>query len=77
MQVLVGIWACAGRETEMKEVFTKSFWKSVKKTFDEARDGPSAENTIQIPDGEPSLTTELPAIRRVGPASTKPPGREP
>jgi hypothetical protein len=24
----------------MKEVFTKSFWEGVKKTFDDAREGP-------------------------------------
>jgi hypothetical protein len=29
----------------MKEVFTKRFWESVKKTFDEAREGPPPANT--------------------------------
>ena len=29
----------------MKEVFTKSFWQSVKKTFDEAREGPPPANS--------------------------------
>jgi hypothetical protein len=30
----------------MKEVFTKTFWEGVKKTFDEAREGPPpADNT--------------------------------
>jgi hypothetical protein len=28
----------------MKEVFTKSFWEGVKKTFDEARKGPPTVN---------------------------------
>ncbi len=37
----------------MKEVFTKSFWEGVKRTFDEARDGPPPANTAsQIPAGE-------------------------
>ena len=29
----------------MKEVFTKSFWEGVKKTFDEAREDPPPANT--------------------------------
>jgi hypothetical protein len=29
----------------MKEVLTKNFWRSVKKTFYDALDGPSAEDT--------------------------------
>jgi len=29
----------------MKEVFTKSFWEGVKKTFDEALEGPPPANT--------------------------------
>ena len=29
----------------MKEVFTKSFWEGVKRTFDEAREGPPPANT--------------------------------
>jgi hypothetical protein len=34
----------------MKEVFTKSFWQGVKKTFDQAReDLPPAENALQTP----------------------------
>jgi len=34
----------------MKEVFTKSFWEGVKKTFDEALKGPPPENTpLQTP----------------------------
>jgi hypothetical protein len=34
----------------MKEVFTKSFWEGVKKTFDEALEGPPpAENASQTP----------------------------
>ena len=51
----------------MKEVFTKSFWEGVKKTFDEARDGPSpVDEVVKIPDevdpGAPS-TSESPATR--------------
>ena len=34
----------------MKEVFTKSFWEGVKKTFEEALEGPPpADNALQIP----------------------------
>ena len=34
----------------MKEVFTKSFWEGVKKTFDEALGGPPPANTaLQTP----------------------------
>jgi len=34
----------------MKEVLTKSFWKDVKKTFDEALEGPPpAESVVQTP----------------------------
>ncbi len=34
----------------MKEVFTKSFWEGVKKTFHEALEGPpSADNALQTP----------------------------
>jgi hypothetical protein len=48
----------------MKEVFTKSFWEGVKKTFDEAREGPPpAENASQTPaEGDPSdsSTSETP-----------------
>jgi hypothetical protein len=57
----------------MKEVFTKSFWEGVKKTFNEAREGAAlGDNAVHSPDGEPSLTTESPAARSVDPASTKP-----
>jgi hypothetical protein len=31
----------------MKEVFTKTFWVAVKKTFDEAREGPPPAHTSQ------------------------------
>jgi hypothetical protein len=37
----------------MKEVFTKSFWQGVKKTFDEAlEDPPPADNALQTPPAE-------------------------
>ena len=49
----------------MKEVFTKSFWQDVKKTFDQAReDPPLAENALQAPaEDDPSVssTTNHPA----------------
>jgi hypothetical protein len=35
----------------MKEVFTKSFWQDVKKTFHEALEAePPTENALQTPD---------------------------
>jgi hypothetical protein len=39
----------------MMEVFTRSFWEGVKKTFDEAREGPPPANTAsQTPaEGDP------------------------
>jgi hypothetical protein len=47
----------------MKEVFTKTFWEGVKKTFDEARDGPPpVDNAVQAPaEGGPSATSEAPS----------------
>jgi hypothetical protein len=49
----------------MKEVFTKSFWQAVKKTFDEAREGPPLANTAsQTPakgDQRSSSTPETPS----------------
>jgi hypothetical protein len=48
----------------MKEIFTKSFWAAVKKTFDEAREGPPAVNTASQTPAEgdllPSSTVETP-----------------
>jgi hypothetical protein len=45
----------------MKEVFTKSFWQGVKRTFDEAQeDPPPADNGVQTPAaGDPSASTTL------------------
>jgi hypothetical protein len=37
----------------MKEVFTKSFWQGVKKTFDEAlEDPPPTDNALPTPPAE-------------------------
>jgi len=45
----------------MKEVFTKSFWEGVKKTFDEAPEGPPPANTtLQTPAEGDSSTSEEP-----------------
>jgi hypothetical protein len=53
----------------MKEVFTKSFWEGVKKTFHEALEGPpSADSALQTPaecDPSPSSTSETPAAPSV------------
>ena len=49
----------------MKEVFTKSFWQSVKKTYYEALEGsPSKDGASQAPaegDLNPSSTSETPS----------------
>jgi hypothetical protein len=49
----------------MKEVFTKSFWEGVKKTFDEAREGPPPANTTSQTPTEGDLcaasTSETPS----------------
>ncbi len=51
----------------MKEVFTKSFWKDVKKTFEEAQeDPPPAPKAIEAP-AESSLS------RSSKPETTSPP----
>lgn len=43
----------------MKEVFTKSFWKAVKQTFDEAREGdPPVNNALPAPAEGPSPSSE-------------------
>ena len=48
----------------MKEVFTKTFWVAVKKTFDEAREGPPPANTASQTPAEGDLlgpsTSETP-----------------
>jgi hypothetical protein len=42
----------------MKEVFTKSFWQGVKKTFDEAlEDPPPAENALTPPAEDPGASS--------------------
>jgi hypothetical protein len=43
----------------MKEVLTKGFWRDVKKTFQDALDGPPAgDHTSQAPaDGNPQITS--------------------
>ena len=48
-------------EEKMTEVFTKKFWKGVKKTFDEAREGPQpGHNALEGP-ADASTTSESPA----------------
>jgi hypothetical protein len=46
---------------EMKEVFTKSFWEGVKKTFHEAQQDPQAPDTTPAPvstEPGPSASTD-------------------
>jgi hypothetical protein len=51
------------REEDMKEVFTKSFWRDVRKTFHDALDGqPAEDQALQAPpDADPknSSTSEI------------------
>lgn len=61
----------------MKEVFSKSFWEGVKKTFDEAREGPPVDKVVKIPaevDPVDTSTPELSASRGADPASIEPAG---
>ena len=53
----------------MKEVFTKSFWEGVKKTFDEALKGPPPANTtLRVCHGI-SLDANHPGLRQ--PSNTR------
>jgi len=55
----------------MKEVFTKSFWEGVKKTFDEARDDPPAAPTPATPleDAPPIRSEAPPLVKSESPAA--------
>ena len=44
----------------MKEVLTKKFWQDVKKTFDEAKDGPPPEVKPAPAPEQPSSLIEAP-----------------
>jgi len=61
----------------MKEVFTKTFWVAVKKTFDEAREGPLPANTASQTPAEGDLlapsTVETPPSPAVS-SERHPPG---
>jgi len=53
----------------MKEVFTKSFWEGVKKTFDEAREGPPPADSVSqtpaegdLPSSSSSETPSSPSV---------------
>jgi hypothetical protein len=52
-------------EDDMKEVFTKSFWQGVKKTYYEALEGPPREDGASQAPAEgtlnPSSTSETPS----------------
>jgi hypothetical protein len=37
----------------MKEMLTKKFWQEVKKTFEEARDGPAKGSSLALAEGRP------------------------
>jgi len=47
----------------MKELLTKKFWQGVKKTYDEAVNGPPAEVTASLPpaEGEPPEVQSAPS----------------
>ena len=41
---------------DMKEILTKSFWRDVKKTFQDALEGPPVDNrTARPPEGDPKI----------------------
>jgi hypothetical protein len=42
-------------ENDMKEVFTKSFWQGVKKTYYEALEGPAPEDSASQAPAESNL----------------------
>jgi len=60
---------------DMKELFTRSFWDRVKKTFDEAREGqPPAQNALQAPaerDPSASSSSETPSSPPVSHAALR------
>jgi hypothetical protein len=59
----------------MKEVFTKSFWQGVKKTFHEAlEDSAQADNALETPtEAEPSASsTSAPPTSPSGTSGTTP-----
>jgi hypothetical protein len=62
----------------MKEVFSKSFWEGVKKTFDEAREGPPpGDEALRITaevDRRETSTAESPATSSDDPAPIEPAG---
>jgi hypothetical protein len=62
----------------MKEVFTKSFWQGVKKTFHEALEEPStADNALQTPAGDDlnaSSTSATPASSATSSSPSGPSG---
>ncbi len=45
----------------MKEVLTKKFWQDVKKTFDEAKDGPPSEVIPAPPPDPPAASSSIDA----------------
>lgn len=61
----------------MMEVFTKSFWQGVKKTFDEARedpppakDGPGAPSTSATPPPSAAPSSATPSSATASPAES-------
>jgi hypothetical protein len=45
----------------MKELLTKNFWRGVKKTYDDARNGPPADDTALLPPAEGEQAPETPS----------------
>ena len=46
---------------QMKELLTKRFWQSVKKTYEDARNGPSAEEkAVEASDKDKLISSDAP-----------------
>jgi hypothetical protein len=54
----------------MKEVFTKKFWREVKKTFDEAREGASPQDHAVDAPAEGGPKVSAPAVTASSPSGT-------
>jgi hypothetical protein len=57
------------RVKNMKEVFTKKFWREVKKTFDEAREGASPQDHAADAPAEGGPNASAPAVTASSPSA--------
>jgi hypothetical protein len=61
----------------MKEVFTKNFWREVKRTFDEAREGASSEKDAVSTPAEAAPQASVPAVTGTSPSATSEQDKQP